>query len=216
MDLVLLAKRSTAAGRWTAQVAAFFDKHPEQSIEFGAMNGRPYLVVAPKHPSGAQLSAHGHMAHGDCLNADAVGTFLSLPHGGVVMHINGRQSFYGTVGVEQGRQDFAEYNGAGWLEMAQTIALVACATADVDPVHQAFLYGLIGPGSGSGTIHNASVGDQVHKAAHAISARKPVGRSRLAMPEIPAGYTESSLAATLVLMAATAMESASAGYTAHP
>ena len=209
MDVDLLAQRSTAAGRWTAQVAAFFDEHPDQGIEFGAMGGKAYLSVAPTHPSGAQLSAHAHMAHGACLNADAVGAFLSLPHGGVVLHVNGRQSLHGTVGLAQGRTDFYQYIGAGWPTMAQTIALVACATASVGAVHQAFLYGLIGPSMNKGHIHPASVDGQMHKAAQEISRRTHPGTSRLSMPEPPVGYTESSLAATLILMAATAIEAAS-------
>lgn len=111
----------------------------------------------------------------------------------------------GEVDVAQGKVDIVSTTGRSWAEGAQTLALVACATADDTPLHRAFLYGILGPGTGGGTIHPPSVEGQMERTAKDILAQQPVGHSKLALPHLFGKHTRASLSRDLCGMAETVL-----------
>lgn len=206
-----VAEQAANAGRWVAQIAAFLRKHPKQDVHFGVRGGRLYVALLPTTEAVPALTAHQRLACGDTLLPDALRGFLTTPKGDVSFYLQGpKRPGYGArlrgeVDVTQGKVGIASLTGQGWDAIAQTLALVACATADDTPLHRAFLYGLLGPGTGGGNIHLPSVDVQMKGVAKDILAQQPIGHSKLALPHFFGQHTRASLSRALCEMAETVL-----------
>lgn len=206
-----VAEQAANAGRWVAQIAAFFRKHPQQDVHFGVRDGHAYIALLPTTEAHPALTAHQRLACGETLHPDALARFLTTPKGYVSFYLQGpKRSGYGArlrgeVDVGYGKVDIVALTGRGWDEIAQTLALVVCATADDTPLHHAFLYGILGPETGGGTIHPPSVKGQMERAAKAILAQQAVGHSKLALPQPFGKHTQASLSRALCGMAETVL-----------